>query len=320
MRQSVVLLLVVLFGASLVAQASDAMLRETIRTVPSLDMERTVVPVDSAVKLEGISAVTADPSGNLYVVHRPTGNGDPIVVLDRAGKLLRSWGRGLFDIPHGIRIDSAGNVWVTESSKTSKLVKFSSAGQKLLEIDISRMVPAHGVVRRDDNPPQVGATDIAFGPNGTVYLADGYQNARVLVFNAEGQLIREWGRPGNGPGEFQLPHGIAITNGKVYVADRENGRLQWFDLSGKFEGQWVLGGQFYNIAFAPDGGVWASAHPKDVPLEQEFYVVRLDPATGRPLGKIEVRSHELAVAPDGALLPATRGTDLLIFRARQHQN
>jgi len=306
---------VVLLGVSLVAQGSDAMLREAIRTIPSLDVERTVIAVDPTVKLEGISAVSADASGNLYVLHRPTAGGDPIVVLDRSGKLLRSWGRGLFDIPHGIRIDSVGNVWVTESSKASKLVKFSDIGQKLLEIDISRLVPAHGIVRRDSNFPQVGATDIAFGPSGTVYVADGYQNARILIFDADGRMLREWGRPGSGPGEFHLPHGIAIANGNVYVADRENGRLQWFDLSGGFKGQWVLGGQFYNIAFAPDGGVWASAHPKDVPREQEFYVVRLDPATGRPLGKIEVRSHELAIAPDGTLLPATRGNDLLAFRA-----
>jgi len=305
---------VLLTTASSAAQDSDGVLRALIRSTPDLEAERLTVTVDPSVNLEGISAVAADASGNLHVIHRPTNGGDPIVVLDRHGKLVRSFGRGVFEIPHGIRIDSSGNVWATESSKASKVVKFSSTGTKLLEINVRDMVPAHGTVRRDREVPQVGATDVAFGPNGTVYVTDGYQNARVMVFDANGTLIREWGRPGTGPGEFRVPHGIAVRNDIVYVADRENGRLQWFDLHGVFKGQWVLGGQFYNVAFAADGTLWASTHPAGVPLEQEFHVVRIDMATGRPNGKIAVRSHELAIAPDGLILPATRTGELVAFR------
>ena len=104
--------------------------------------------------------------------------------------------------------------------------------------------------------------------------------------------------------------------GYVYVADRENGRLQWFDLQGQFLGQWTYGGQLYSVAFSPGGDLYVSTHPKQVSWDTAFNVLKIDPASGTMLGRVEVPAHELAVAPDGALLPATLSSQVLVFRLR----
>lgn len=109
-------------------------LRALVANVPLLDMER--VELHPNVKLEGISSITADRAGNIYVIHRPTDpNADPVVVLDHDGKLVRSWGKGMYKIPHGVEIGPDGNVWTTDAN-TSKIYEFTPTGKKLLEIDV----------------------------------------------------------------------------------------------------------------------------------------------------------------------------------------
>ena len=163
-----------------------------------------------------------------------------------------------------------------------------------------------------------GATDVAFAENGRIFVADGYCNARVIEFDSTGRRIRQWGRRGSGPGEFNVVHAIAVgPQGNLYVADRENGRVQWFDLDGRFLGEWKYGGQLYNVAFTPSGDMYVSTHSKGVSLDVEFNVVKVNPATGKMLGRFEVRSHELSVGPDGTLLPATRSGRLLMLRPRR---
>ena len=230
-------------------------------------------------------------------------------MLDPHGKLIRSWGSGLFKIPHGIRIDPSGNVW-TVDAQTSEVYKFTPEGKKLLEIDVGS-IP-------DKSREFCGATDIAFAQSGHVFIADGYCNARVIEFDANGVKLREWGKHGTGPGEFNLVHAIAVgPDGDLYVADRENGRVQWFDQSGKYLGEWDYGGQLHSLAFSQAGEFYAVLHPKDAAPDRESYVVKIDLATGKILGKQETRSHELSVAPDGTLLPATRDGHLVLFKPRQ---
>ena len=304
-----ILVFILLSGALSASQRSDSdRLRDLIKTVPQLPLERVEIKVNPAVTLEGISAVTADKHGNIYVIHRPS-TGDPVVVLDSRGNLLRSWGKGMFKIPHGIRIDRAGNVW-TVDAHTSMVYKFTPEGKKILEINVGG-VP-------DPSQEFCGATDIAFAKNGDVFVADGYCNARVIEYNAAGRKVREWGKRGAGPGEFNVVHAIAVgPGGNVFVADRENGRVQWFSPKGKFLGQWTYGGQLYTVAFGQAGELYVATHPKEVSLDTEFNVVKIDPTNGRMLGRVEVRAHELAVAPDGSLLPATRSSQLLLFRIRK---
>jgi peptidylamidoglycolate lyase len=147
----------------------------------------------------------------------------------------------MYKTPHGIRIDASGNVWTIDAN-TSDVYKFTPQGKKLLEIKVG------GVL--DPSREFCGATDITFGQAGHVYIGDGYCNGRVLEYTAEGKKVTEWGRRGKSPGEFDNVHGIAMgSDGNLYVADRENGRLQWFDVRGKFLGERIFGGQFYNVTF-----------------------------------------------------------------------
>lgn len=291
-------------------QADSDALRALTKATPVLQMDR--VELHPAVKLEGISMVTADARGNIYVIHRPTApDADPVVVLDATGKVLRSWGKGMYKIPHGIRIDSAGNVWTLDAN-LSKIFKYTPEGKKILEIDVGG-VP-------DPKREFCGITDVAFSPRGDghVFVADGYCNGRVIEYDGSGKKVTEWGKRGTGPGEFNLVHGIAVgPDGNLYVADRENGRIQWFDLSGKFLGQRKYGGQFYNVTFDAGGQLWASVHPKGVSLDDEFNVIKFDNATGKMLGRIEGRSHELGVGADGSIYPASRSEQLLVFRPRK---
>ena len=293
-----------LIVAPLLAQdAAHDRFRAIIKDVPLLAVER--IELNVTPPLEGISAVTADKQGNLYVLHRPPA-GDPVVVLDAKGKRLRSWGAGMFQIPHAIRLDPDGNVW-TVDAHSSKVYKFTPAGKKLLEISVGG-IP-------DPDLEFGGATDIAFTRNGKIFVTDGYANARIIEYDAAGHRLNSWGKHGTGPGEFNLVHCIAVgPDDNLYVADRENGRLQWFDQKGKFLGQFEFGGQFYNVACGPNGELYGSIHPKGVSLDTEFNVVKIDRSTGRIAGRFEVRSHELDVAPDGAILPATRSSLLVVYR------
>ena len=283
-------------------------LRQLLQNAPPLAVDRIELTVDPTVKLEGISALTADQQGNIYVIHRPS-SGDPIVVLDRQGRLIRSWGGGMFKIPHGIRIDPEGNVW-TVDAQTSKVYKFTPEGKKLLEIDVGG-IP-------DKSREFCGATDVALARSGHVFVTDGYCNARVIEYDADGIKVREWGKHGSGPGEFNLVHSIAIgPQGNLYIADRENGRVQWFDQTGRYLGEWDYGGQLHSLAFSQTGAFYAVLHPRDAAPDRESYVVQIDLATGKILGKQETRSHELSVAPDGALLPATRDSHIALFQPRK---
>ena len=234
-----------LLALPLLAQNADAdLLRNLTRQAPLLRVDVVALKPSPSRAFEGISAVAADKEGNIYVLDRPA-SGDPIIVLNSEGRVLRSWGKGMFTIPHGIRVDPDGNVW-TVDAHTSMVYKFSPEGEKLLEVNVGG-VP-------DSTRDFCGASDIAFGPGGRVFVADGYCNARVIEYDALGKQVRQWGRPGTGPGEFNVVHGLAVgPQGFLYVADRENGRVQWFTLEGKFLGQWKFGGQLFSVAFGPGG-------------------------------------------------------------------
>lgn len=160
---------------------------------------------------------------------------------------------------------------------------------------------------------------MAFAPSGHVLIADGYGNARILEYNADGQRIREWGRPGTGPGEFHLPHAIQISrNGIVYVADRENGRIEEFNMQGKFLKEINLLGRCYSLKLV-DGMLWASISSLAEDPGAPGWLVKLDPKSGKILGHLDVpeqhEGHQIEILQSGEPV-VTAGNGLLLFRSR----
>jgi DNA-binding beta-propeller fold protein YncE len=190
-----------------------------------------------------VSAVATDSADHVYVFHRGK---HPVMVFDRDGKFLRSWGDELVKTAHGLRIDRDDNVWVTDIGH-HLVRKFDANGKLLLTLG-KKDEP--GATHEQFNRP----TDVGITPSGDFYVADGYGNSRVAKFSKEGKYLMEWGKKGTGPGEFNLPHAICLdSQGRVYVGDRENSRVQVFDAEGQFLAQWKEGGSPYGLFLTGDG-------------------------------------------------------------------
>ena len=168
---------------------------------------------------------------------------DPVFKFHReTGEILASFGAGLFVLPHGIHVDADGNVWITDSmgnstgTKGHQVIKFSPGGEVLLTL-------GQAGVRGSEPGLLNEPCDVITAPNGDIFVSDGHsgQNpnpaegstGRIIKFSAEGEYIMEWGRIGDGPGEFRTPHGMAFdSQGRLFVADRGNHRIQIFDQDG----------------------------------------------------------------------------------------
>lgn len=155
-----------------------------------------------------------------------------VLKLDRnSGKILDAWGAHLFIMPHGLTVDQDNNIWVTDVA-LHQVFKFSPNGKLLLKLGVEK-------IAGDDSLHFNLPTDVAVAADRSFYGSDGYGNNRVVKFSASGKYLFEWGKKGNKPGEFNLPHGISLDSaGNVYVADRENGRVQSFSPEGKFIKEW----------------------------------------------------------------------------------
>ena len=242
-------------------------------------------------KFGRVSAVATDSAGHVYVFHR--GNkADPIVVFDSEGRYLRSWGKGMFGTPHGLRIDKDDNVWTTDVAHHT-VMQFTKDGKW------RRTIGNQGVPSNDDegfNRP----ADLAFAPSGEVYIADGYGNSRVVKLSSEGKYITTWGKPGMGKSEFDTVHSIAIdSGGTIYVSDRENNRIQIFDADGKYLREWNHLGATQNIYITPDDEMWIITHRDNI--ENITYdtlagrIMKIDRKTGKILGSMESPGHWIHV-------------------------
>ena len=161
--------------------------------------------------------------------------------------------------------------------ESSTVLKFTPEGKPLLRIEVGEQPTGR-------NSRFVGTTDIAFGPHGRLFISDGYGNARILEYTADGKRVNQWGTPGHGPGQFRLPHGIAIDkDGVLYVADRENGRIQKFDMKGKYLGQWPSG-RTYAVQVEGDV-VWATMQPIDLPVPSPGWMVNSTERRAKFLGR-----------------------------------
>jgi DNA-binding beta-propeller fold protein YncE len=211
-------------------------------THPANDLPNPYRPVEDWAKLPAgmewgqVISVQPDAHGKIWVFHRKD---PPILEFDASGRLVKTFGAGMFVQPHGLTVDHDGNIWVTDQSakdgKGEQAIKFSPEGKVLMTLGKAG-VPGSG--------PDMfnGPCDVAVAANGDIFVADGHggdTNARVVKFSKEGRFIKAWGRKGSGPGEFDTLHRMAMdSKGRLFVADRGNNRIQIFDQEGNFIAQW----------------------------------------------------------------------------------
>ncbi|MEA2935250.1 MAG: hypothetical protein QOD74_1896, partial [Variibacter sp.] len=165
---------------------------------------------------------------------------DPILKFDSSGRLVKSFGAGLLIFPHGLHVDRDGNVWISDGTgiegKGHQVFKFSPDGKLLLMLGKAGVA---GSGNDEFNAPSA----IVTAPNGDIFVADGHggnTNARIVKFTKDGKFIKTWGSKGSGPGELDIPHAIAMdSQGRLFVGDRQNNRIQIFDQDGKYLDQWA---------------------------------------------------------------------------------
>lgn len=209
---------------------------------------------------------------------------DCIVVANGKGEILERWSQHdhLFAVggrgPHRIKIspyDPDRHVWVIDDSG-HQVFKFTHDGTSLV------MRLGEAGVRGADETHLGGPTDIAFLPDGTFFVSDGYRNSRVVKFDRNGKYLTSWGTKGNGPGQFDLPHAIDIDrNRRVYVADAHNGRIQVFDEHGKFLDLWPNVWRPDVLMVTADQNLWVAAGATNMMLKYSLSGKLLE-AWGQP--------------------------------------
>jgi DNA-binding beta-propeller fold protein YncE len=188
------------------------------------------------------SGVDVDKNDNVWVFHRGR---RPVMQFDKNGKLLQAWEEMPVKASHGLRIAPDGNVWAIDV-EGHMLFTFSPKGRMIQVIGAAGQRP-QGMESKDGfNRP----TGVAFAPNGAFYVADGYVNSRVVKFTPDAIFERQWGQKGTGDSEFNTVHDVAVDGkGRVYVADRENRRIQIFDENGKFLEKWTHVGSPWGLYY-----------------------------------------------------------------------
>ena len=181
----------------------------------------------SHLKLSQVTGVALDSSLDVFLIHRAGRE-----LLDaESGAVKKTWGENIFIMPHGLATDQENNVWITDVG-LHQVLKFSHDGKLLMTLGEAKMAGSDSM---HFNRP----TDVAISREGKIYISDGYLNSRILCYSPTGKYLFEWGTKGGGPGQFDIPHGIAIdVDENIYVADRENNRIQKFDSNGRFLNEW----------------------------------------------------------------------------------
>jgi DNA-binding beta-propeller fold protein YncE len=212
-----------------------------------------------------VTAIEAAPDGTIYVVHRCFANScagrpeAPVLKYNADGKLLGSWGQGMFLFPHGATVDREGNLWLTDAradrGKGKQVFKFSPDGKVLLTLGQAGISgPGPDLF---DQP-----TDVVVSPNGDIFVTDSHRNGtnnRVVKFTKDGKYVKEWGRKGSGRGEISEPHTIAMdSRGRLFVGDRENNRIQIFDQEGNYLDEWRQFGRPSGIYITADDTIYVA--------------------------------------------------------------
>ena len=230
------------------------------------------------------------PNGNIWVFHRcfnDKPNGDatclnrgevnpPILEFNPAGRLIRSFGVGLFAHPHGFTVDKDGNIWTTDTNDQDTILGMpaKTAQGVMMGQTVFKISPDGKLLMTLGKPGVGGAgpdvfdrpTGVAIGANGDIFVSDGHSrnksnSARIVKFTKDGKFIKTWGRMGSEPGNFREPHDLYVggSKGYVYVADRQNNRVQVFDQDGNFIAEWKQFGQPSSVYVDKNDNIYIGA-------------------------------------------------------------
>jgi DNA-binding beta-propeller fold protein YncE len=210
-----------------------------------------------------VVGVSVDSRNRVYVLTRGQAR---VIVYEADGTFVQSWGEGLFtERTHGLTIGPDDSLYAVDDGNHT-VRKFTPDGKQVLMIGTPGVASDSGYdgktigsIKRGA-PPFNRCTNVAIAPNGDLYVTDGYGNARVHRFNAQGKLLRSWGEPGTGPSQFNLPHSLRVTpDNRLLVCDRENDRIQIFDLEGNYLDEWTHVQRPTDVVVDRDGLVYVSS-------------------------------------------------------------
>ena len=268
--------------------AQDAYKQDVYKAVPGWGQQ-----LPNGMKWGETTGMAMGPKGTIFAFTRAE---PPLVELSPDGKVLSTWGDKMFVWPHGLRFDADGNMWLTDGRNDDA----HTNGQLVYKIGpnhkILMTLGTKGVAGEGDYVFN-GPCDVAFGKNGDIFVADGHVNARIVKYTKDGKFIKAWGKKGKGPGEFNLPHSVAIdSQGRLLVADRSNNRIQIFDQDGNFIDQWTQFGGDSSLTIWPDDTLFAVDTYK---FKSIFFGNARD-------GRVTAKYSDLSIAEGLAIDPTTR--------------
>jgi sugar lactone lactonase YvrE len=270
--------------------------------VAKLAVDSTWPTIPQGAKFGEVSAVDVDAEGNVWVLHRagrkwaepfPKDSIADNTVFKFApdGTLLTQWGAGQFIMPHGLSIDPAGKVWITDVAH-EQVFRFSPDGVQELAIG-TRGTTAQDAIHFGR------PADVAFLP-GRVLVADGYVNTRIAAFDRDGRFIRDWG-------DFAVAHAVAVDETRIYVADRENARIQIYDHAGQLIESRVSPAGNHTYSLKPLGNGRLLAVEGRDGADRTGAILRVYAADGTILASYDIGlpgagaslGHDLALGRDG---------------------
>jgi peptidylamidoglycolate lyase len=200
-----------------------------------------------------VTGVDIDRTNTIVAVRRTS---PYIIEMNPAGQVLKRWGEGLVVWPHGFRIDRDGFLWLTDGrgagGKGQQVFKMTRDGNIVLRLGTAGV---GGETQTTFNGP----CDVAIAPGGDIFVADGHVNNRIVKFTKDGTFVKAWGRKGTAPGEFSVPHTLAFdSQGRLFVGDRGNRRLQIFDQDGTFLDQWTQFGRPSGMLITADDTLYVA--------------------------------------------------------------
>ena len=258
-----------------------------------------------------VIAVDVDADGNVYAFHRCSSTScvdrdePPLLKFDSSGQHLMSWGSGMLVWPHGLDVDGEGNVWITDgrpdSGRGEQVIKIGADGEVLMTVGTAG-------VAGDGHYTFDGVSDVEVADNGDIFVADGHGNNRIVKFSPEGEFIKEWGTAGSAPGEFNQPHALAMdSEGRLFVSDRENLRIQIFDQDGNFIEAWTQFGRVSGISISSDDTLYLAAQNDAYPdFETAIYVVSAKDGSIKSVIS-DVYTESVAADSSGAVYTGIRG-------------